>query len=143
MEPRLSLVTLGVSDLDRACDFYLRVLGWEPAHRLPSIAFFDLGGLAFALYPHADLAADMKAQATPLADYHGFTLAHNLRSEAEVDATFVRLREAGATIVKPPEKVFWGGYSGYFADADGHRWEVAYNPHWTVREDGRITMSTG
>ena len=74
--------------------------------------------------------------------YHGFALAHNCRSKEEVDAIFSRLKANGATIVKDPEEVFWGGYSGYFADPDGHYWEVAYNPYWSIREDGRISMKT-
>ena len=141
MEPRLSLVTLGVADLARAKDFYERVVGWKAEPGPPSIVFFDLGGLVFALYPHPDLAADMNAGEAPLPIYRGFSLAHNLRSEAEVDAAFARLGERGAAIVKPPQKAFWGGYSGYFADPDGHRWELAYNPFWTVGADGRIAMT--
>jgi len=142
MEQRLSLVTLGVADLDRALAFYEGVLGWTAAQRLPGIVFFDLGGLVFALFPHAELARDMH-QAPPIASggYEGFALAHNLRSEQEVDALFAHLRQHGATIVKPPQKAEWGGYSGYFADPDGHQWEVAYNPFWTVRSDGRIVLS--
>jgi uncharacterized protein len=140
MEQRLSLVTLGVADLARALAFYEGVLGWKPAQRLPGITFFDLNGLVFALYPHADLAQDMRAAPAATGGYEGFTLAHNLRSEQEVDALFAHLKSRGITIVKPPQKAEWGGYSGYFADPDGHKWEVAYNPFWTVRDDGGITL---
>jgi len=142
MEPRLSLVTLGVADLARAVAFYQQVLGWRAEPGPPSIAFFDLGGLVLALYPHADLAKDMQlAQPVAGGGYEGFALAHNLRSRQEVDDLFVQFERHGVTIVKPPHDAEWGGYSGYFADLDGHKWEVAYNPYWTVRADGRITMS--
>ena len=142
MEQRVSLITLGVSDLGRAVAFYEQVLGWSVAQHPPGVAFFDLGGVVLALFPHADLAQDMRlAQPVLSGGYEGFALAHNLRSEQEVDALFARLRQHGATIVKAPHKTDWGGYSGYFADPDGHKWEVAHNPHWTVRPDGRIALS--
>ena len=142
MEPRLSLVTLGVADLARAVAFYQQVLGWKVVASPPNIAFFDLGGLVLALYPHADLAHDMQlTPPAPSGAYEGFALAHNLRSRQEVDEHFAHLKRHGATIVKPPQQAEWGGYSGYFADPDGHKWELAYNPFWTVRADGRITMS--
>ena len=143
MEQRLSMITLGVADLGRAKAFYEDVVGWKAAPGPPEIAFFDLGGLVFSLYPHADLAKDRN---TPLDDsggsgYEGFALAHNARSKDEVDSIFAELKNKGATIVKQPEEVFWGGYSGYFSDPDGHCWEVAYNPYWTIGEDGRVSMT--
>jgi len=141
MEPRISLITLGVADLKRAVEFYERVVGWKAAPSPPEIAFFDLNGVVFSLYPHNALAKDMNARVTKSGGYKGFALAHNARSREEVDAIFARLKRNGATIIKEPEAVFWGGYSGYFSDPDGHRWEVAYNPFWTVREDGRISLS--
>lgn len=143
MEQRLSLITLGVADLDRSVAFYENVVGWKPAPSPPGIAFFDLGGLVFALYPHADLARDMNVGADDGRDFasRGFALAHNARSKQDVDAIFARLREKGATIVKEPEDVFWGGYSGYFSDPDGHCWEIAFNPHWVIQKDGRISMT--
>ncbi|MDP6342515.1 MAG: VOC family protein, partial [Alphaproteobacteria bacterium] len=106
------------------------------------IAFFDLSGIVFALYPHDDLAKDIDAVAANGggAAYQGFALAHNVRGRDEVDAVFARLKERGATIVKAPEEAFWGGYSGYFADPDGHVWEVAYNPFWPIGTDGRISL---
>jgi catechol 2,3-dioxygenase-like lactoylglutathione lyase family enzyme len=140
MEQRLSLITLGVADLPRAVAFYERVLGWKAASKQTGVAFFDLNGVVFSLYPHDDLAKDMGAAPGALGAYPGGALAHNVGSQAEVDALFAHLKKNGATIVKEPEKAFWGGYSGYFADPDGHRWEVAYNPYWTIREDGRISM---
>lgn len=143
MEQRLSMVTLGVADLARARAFYEQVVGWRAADGPPGIAFFDLGGIVFSLYPHGELAKDMTAESgDPAASvYRGFALAHNVASKEEVDAIFARLKERGATILKDPEQVFWGGYSGYFADPDGHAWEVAYNPHWTVTEDGGVIMA--
>ncbi len=143
MEQRLSMVTLGVADLARAVAFYERVVGWRAAPGPSEIAFFDLGGIVFALYPHGDLAKDMKAVADDGngAAYQGFALAHNVRSQAEVDSIFSRLKDKGATILKEPERVFWGGYSGYFSDPDGHSWEIAYNPHWEIRKDGRVSMT--
>lgn len=141
MESRISLITLGVADLKRAVEFYERVVGWKSAPSPPEIAFFDLNGTVFSLYPHEALAKDMNARAEKSGEYEGFALAHNARSKDEVDAIFARLKNNGATIVKEPEEAFWGGYSGYFRDPDGHRWEVAYNPFWTIREDGRISLS--
>lgn len=127
MEPRISLVTLGVADLERSVRFYEDVVGWTAAQKLPEVAFFDLNGVVLSLFPHAELAEDMGSAAAEASSYGGFALAHNARSREEVDAIFSTLRKGGATIVKEPEDVFWGGYSGYFADPDGHRWEVAFN----------------
>ena len=142
MEPRVSLITLGVADLERAVAFYERVLGWKVAHHPPGVAFFDLGGLVLALFPHHDLALDMRLGAPGASGgYEGFALAHNLRSVQEVDELFAHLKRHGAAITKPPHHAEWGGYSGYFADPDGHQWEVAYNPYWSIRADGRISMS--
>jgi len=135
VEQRLSLITLGVADLARAKAFYENVVGWQPAASPPGIAFFDLGGVVFSLFPDSELAKDYGGDETS-ASYQGFALAHNVRSVEEVDALFARLESKGANIVKRPEKVF----SGYFADPDGHKWEIAFNPYWTILEDGRISM---
>ncbi len=143
MEQRMSVVTLGVADLKRAIAFYEDVVGWKVDSGPPDIAFFDLGGLVFALYPHAELAEDRNVAPgdSSGAGYQGFSLAHNARSKKEVDSIFARLKDRRATILKEPEEVFWGGYSGYFSDPDGHAWEVAYNPYWTIGEDGRVAMT--
>jgi catechol 2,3-dioxygenase-like lactoylglutathione lyase family enzyme len=141
MEQRLTLITLGVADLDRATRFYENVVGWKKVDGPDGVSFFDLGGLVFALWPHGDLAKDITIAQEPLPRYRGTSLAYNTRSEAEVDRIFADLKARGATIVKPPEKVFWGGYAGYFADVDGHHWEVAFNPLWTVKADGRLSMT--
>ena len=145
MEQRLSMITLGVADLERAVDFYERVVGWKAAEGPPGIAFFDLGGIVFSLYPHAAMAKDInvKPKLSRDAAYQGFALAHNVASEDEVDAVFSHLKDKGAKILKEPEHVFWGGYSGYFADLDGHSWEVGYNPHWAITDDGRVSMTKG
>ena len=145
MEQRLSMITLGVADLKTAVAFYEGVVGWNAAPGPSEIAFFDLGGIVFSLYPHDDMAKDMNAAGNVRGDagYQGFALAYNARSKEEVDSIFAQLRDNGATIVKEPEEVFWGGYSGYFSDPDGHAWEVAYNPHWTIGVDGRVSMTKG
>jgi uncharacterized protein len=140
MEQRLSLVTLGVVDLARSVAFYEKVVGWKAASSPPGVAFFDLNGVVFSLFPHDELARDMNVVAGAKRSYEGFALAYNARSKEEVDSVFARLKKNGATIVKAPETAFWGGYSGYFSDPDGHHWEVAYNPYWTVGRDGRISM---
>jgi len=141
MEQRLSLVTLGVADLARARAFYERVVGWKAAESPPGVVFFDLNGLVFSLFPHEELEKDMNAAPGSGGVSRGFALAYNARSREEVDTIFANLKAGGANIVKAPEYVFWGGYSGYFADPDGHKWEVAWNPYWTVLPDGRISMT--
>lgn len=140
MEQRLSLVTLGVSDLEKAKAFYEEVVGWKASENPPGVVFFDLGGLVLALFPHEDLARESGANAVSAVS-SGFALAYNARTREEVDAIFASLKERGATIVNEPEEVFWGGYSGYFSDIDGHKWEVAHNPFWTIHEDGRVSMT--
>ncbi|TKA97369.1 VOC family protein [Cereibacter changlensis] len=135
---RVTLITLGVADLAAAIAFYER-LGWRQHGRQEGVAFFQLNGLALALFGLADLAADQgRAGATLGAG--AVTLAQNFATEAEVDAAFTQALAAGATALKPPEKVFWGGYSGYWADPDGHVWEVAMNPFWPLAADGSLTL---
>ncbi|PTE22971.1 glyoxalase [Cereibacter changlensis JA139] len=135
---RVTLITLGVADLAAAIAFYER-LGWRQHGQQERIAFFQLNGLALALFGLADLAADQgRAGATLGAG--AVTLAQNFATEAEVDAAFTQALAAGATALKPPEKVFWGGYSGYWADPDGHVWEVAMNPFWPLAADGSLTL---
>lgn len=130
MDPRLSIVTLGVSDLARAVDFYHDGLGFPLVDEdTDSIAFFDLDGVRLALYPWDALADDATVESDG-AGFRGTTLAHNVASKAAVDDALEEAVAAGATLVKPAQEVFWGGYSGYFADPDGHLWEVAWNPHY-------------
>ena len=144
MEQRLTMVTLGVEDLERATAFYEDVVGWKSTPSPDGISFFDLGGVVFSLYPHRDLVKEMNGvdDGTHNTHYQGFALAHNARSKEEVDSIFSRLRARGAAIIKEAEEAFWGGYSGYFSDPDGHLWEVAYNPYWVIGEDGRVSMGT-
>ncbi len=132
MEPRLSLVTLGVEDLARARQFYAEGLGLPlSAQSSDEIAFFELPGVWLGLYPRTALAEDVGVPAQG-SGFRGFTLAHNLRTKAEVDALLTQAVAAGATLVKPAQEVSWGGYNGYFADPDGFLWEVAYNPHFWI-----------
>ncbi|WP_145107855.1 VOC family protein [Cereibacter sediminicola] len=135
---RVTLITLGVGDLAASVAFYER-LGWKQHRAQEGVAFFQLQGSALALFGRAALAAD---QGRPGADLGtgAVTLAQNYATEAEVDAAFEAALAAGATALKRPEKVFWGGYSGYWADPDGHVWEVAMNPLWPLAEDGSLTL---
>ena len=141
MKQTLSMVTLGVADLARSLAFYEGVLGWRrsPESQEGSVAFFGLGGFFLGLYPREALAEDAKVSAAG-DGFNAFALAHNVGSEAEVDAVFAMVEErgGGGTVIKPPEKVFWGGYSGYIADPDGHLIEVAHNPFWKLDERGHV-----
>lgn len=127
MEARLSLITLGVANLEQATRFYEECLGLPRLATPPSVTFFELGKTWLALWPRENLAAD--AGVSPEGTgFRGFSLAHNVRSPAEVDALLSRVAEYGAKVLKPGHPTDWGGYSGYFADLDGFLWEVAHNP---------------
>ncbi|HLF40791.1 MAG TPA: VOC family protein [Acidimicrobiia bacterium] len=137
---RVSLVTLGVADLARSTAFYAS-LGWRlGADSNDSVTFLHTSGPVVALYPLTALAADAHLR-PERSGFSGVTLAINVGSPEEVDAALTAAAEAGATILKPAEHVFWGGYSGYFADPDGHAWEVAHNPGWPIGPDGRPVIS--
>jgi catechol 2,3-dioxygenase-like lactoylglutathione lyase family enzyme len=140
MESRISVVTLGVRDLGRAVAFYRDALGWRqsPAS-VGDVAFFQAGGIVLALYPRPLLAADARVTDTA-AGFGGITLAQNVRQREDVDRTLAEAARAGATILKPAEDAEWGGRSGYFADPDGHPWEVAWNPGFPMGEDGTIRL---
>jgi len=131
VEPRITLITLGVSDLERSVAFYRDGLGLPQREGPEGIAFFLTESTWLSLYPRELLAEDATVSAEG-SGFAGFTLAHNVRSPEEVDATLAEAVEAGATLKKPGQKVFWGGYSGYFADPDGFLWEVAWNPHFEL-----------
>ena len=136
MQPRISMVSLGVTDLERATKFYQQGLGLPRLKPYKdTITFFDLNGTWLGLYPWDLLAED--AGVSPAGEgYRGVALAHNLHSKEEVDALMQQAVAAGASLVKQPQEVFWGGYSGYFADPDGQLWELAYNPFaWVGPED--------
>ncbi|MBI2322009.1 MAG: VOC family protein [Chloroflexi bacterium] len=140
MEPRITVVTLGVRDLRRAVEFYHGGLGWPlSSASTTEVAFFRTSGVVLALYPRDLLAADANLPAGG-SGFGGVTLAHNVASKAEADAAMARASAAGATTLKPAQDVFWGGYAGYFADPDGHVWEVAWNPHWPLAADGSIVL---
>jgi uncharacterized protein len=140
MKPRISLITLGVDDLDKSVSFYRDGLGLETQGIVGTqfehgaVAFFDLeAGLKLALWPRKSLAHDAGLP-TGQASATEFSIAHNVASKDEVDAVMEQARKSGATIVKPALDTFWGGYAGYFQDPDGHLWEVAWNPQWRVPE---------
>jgi uncharacterized protein len=141
MEPRISLVTLGVNDLALSRAFY-EALGWRasPASQ-PGIVFFQANGLALALFGRAALAKDVEVEGRP-SGFSGITLAQNVRSEEEVDRVYADAIAAGAQAVKLPRKTSWGGYSGYFADPDWHLWEVAYNPFFPLDAAGDLHLPT-
>lgn len=131
MKPRISMITLGVRDLASAVKFYEEGLGFPRMDSAPEVAFFTLNGTWLGLYGRDALAED--ATVSPEGrGFESFALAHNVESEAEVDAVMDQAVRAGAELVKPPRKVFWGGYSGYFKDPEGHLWEVAHNPLFWV-----------
>ena len=141
VEQRFTMVSLGVRDLARAAEFYEDGLGWtRSSESNESIVFFKMGGVLLGLYSWDGLAEDAKMSPEG-SGFSGITIAHNARSKEEVDSILDIAKAAGATIQKPAEEVFWGGYSGYFADPDGHLWEVAYNPFWPLDEEGRPQLA--
>ena len=136
---RVTLITLGVTDLPAARDFYRR-LGWvEHGASQDGVAFYQMHGAVLGLFGRSDLAADQGRPGATLGT-GAMTLAQNFATEAEVDAAYATALAAGGTSLKAPEKVFWGGYSGYWADPDGHVWEVAMNPFWPLNADGSLTL---
>ena len=131
MEPRINIITLGVKDLERSREFY-EDLGWLPSSvSNENIAIFRLGGVALCLYPEKLLAEDATVDPQRMG-FRGVTIAYNVASKSEVADILREAEAAGANIVKPAQDVFWGGHSGYFADPDGHLWEIAWNPHWPL-----------
>jgi uncharacterized protein len=139
VKQHLHIITLGVSDLERAKAFYAETLGWKIARPQEGIAFFQAGGVVLALFPREELAKDalISAEGT---GFPVIALAHNAQSEAEVDQIMNDLKAKGVKIIKEPQKVFWGGYSSYFADPDGYLWEVAYNPFFPFDESGNLKL---
>lgn len=139
MEQRVSLITLGVADIARSRAFY-EVLGWKASGiGAGEVAFFQCGGLIFSLFGRADLAKDAALPAEG-AGFRGIALAYNSRSRDDVDRVLAEMVAAGATLVKPAKDAFWGGYSGYAADPDGHLWEIAWNPGFPIAADGSISL---
>jgi uncharacterized protein len=137
MEQRISLITLGVADLRRAMDFYA-AMGWEGSSPDGDVAFFQAGGMVFALWDRAKLAAD--SGVTDSGGWGGITLAHNVRSPEAVNTVIEQARAAGGRVTRAGAETFWGGYSGAFCDPDGHPWEVAHNPRWKIGDDGSVTL---
>jgi catechol 2,3-dioxygenase-like lactoylglutathione lyase family enzyme len=140
MPARINLVTLGVSDVARSTAFYT-ALGWTPsASSQPDVTFLQLGPVILSLFGHDDLADDAQVPRVAPPEFRGMSLAINVDSDAAVDAAIGTAVDAGARLVKPGQRVFWGGYSGYVADPDGHLWEIAHNPHWTLDVDGHVRL---
>ena len=138
MKARISVITLGTRDLPRARRFYCEGLGWAASSSSNEhIVFIDAGGVVLALYSRDQLAEDARLDAAG-SGFGGVTLAHNVRTRQEVDLALRVAERAGARIIKPAQEVFWGGYSGYFADPDGHPWEVLYHPYLAFAEDGSL-----
>ena len=141
IQPNFSIVTLGVADLDRSAAFY-SALGWEQrGDQSVGITWFRTSGTWIGLFGYADLAADVGLPAEPPTAYRGITLALNFGSVEDVDAALAQALSAGARLVKPATRAEWGGYSGYFADPDGHLWEVAFAPGFPVADDGTIEIT--
>ena len=139
MEQRVSLITLGATDVGRARAFY-EALGWTTnAEPDDDVVFFQAGGMVVALWSRQQLAEDTVVE--DAGAWGGITLAHNVRSPAEVDAVLDEARRAGGMVLREGAPTFWGGYSGVFVDPDGHAWEIAHNPHWALREDGSIELN--
>lgn len=139
MEPRVSLITLGVADMARSKAFYEK-LGFKASSvGGGEVVFFQLGPMALCVFPRESLACDAQVENTP-AGFGGIALAHNVRTRDAVDATIAEAEAVGAKVVKPAEDAPWGGRSGYFADPDGHLWEVAWNPHFPLSDEGALSL---
>ena len=138
MEPRLSLVTLGVTDLERARAFYEQ-LGWR-GQQVEETVFFDAGRVVLVLWGRDKLALDSGVADTGRDSFDGVVLAHNVRSAEEVEQVAAAAEAAGATMTRPPGETFYGGYAACFADPDGHVWEISYNPGFALDEDGSIIL---
>jgi catechol 2,3-dioxygenase-like lactoylglutathione lyase family enzyme len=140
MRQKLNLITLGVDNFEKSLAFYEKGLGWKKSDKgTDDLALFPLGGITLALYTRKELADDTTLKYTPT-EFSGLTLSYNAKSEKEVDEVLAKVKQLGATIVKPGQKVFWGGYSGYFKDLDGHLFEVAYNPFWELDENDNLKL---
>lgn len=139
MEPRISLVTLGVDDLDRAVRFYEAMGLKRNATITEGVAFFQMGGIVLGLWGREQLATDAGV-ASAKGAFSGVSLAYNTRSEAEVDEVLAKAEQAGGRVVKPAQRAFWGGWYGYFSDTEGHLWEVAHNPDFPIADDGTISL---
>lgn len=137
--PRMTVITLGVTDLAKTARFYETIFGISPNSEYEGVSFFELPGVWLTLYPVEKLAEDISPQLSPnRSGFSGITLAYNARSRDEVLSIFEEVKTAGASIVKAPEDTFWGGFSGYFADLDGYYWEVVWGPMFDFAPDGSL-----
>ncbi|HRP33367.1 MAG TPA: VOC family protein [Agriterribacter sp.] len=140
MRQKLNLITLGVSDFGKSLNFYEKGLGWKKSDKsMDGLALFNLGGIILALHSQQELAEDTTLEYQPTT-FSGLTISHNTKSEKEVDEILAMVAKLGATIVKPAQKVYWGGYSGYFKDMDGHLFEIAYNPFWELDDNDNLKL---
>lgn len=140
MRQKLNLITLGVDDFEKSVNFYEKGLGWKRSEKsMDGLALFPLGGITLALYSRQELADDAALTYEPT-QFPGITLSYNTKSEKEVDDVLKEVEALGAIIIKPAHKVFWGGYSGYFKDLDGHVIEIAYNPFWELDENDNLIL---
>jgi uncharacterized protein len=138
MDQRVSLITLGVDDLARSREFY-EALGWS-GQEVQETVFFQAGGLAVILWGREKLAADCGLEPRAAGGFDGIALAHNVRSNADVDELVAAAERAGAAVTRQPEETFYGGYAGIFLDPDGHAWEIAHNPGFTLADDGALVL---
>lgn len=140
MRQKLNLITLGVKDFNKSLDFYEKGLGWKKSTKsMDELVLFQLGGIVLALHPLKDLADDATLQYQS-SRFYGLTISHNTHSEKEVDDILKKVASIGGTIVKPAQKVYWGGYSGYFKDLDGYLFEVAFNPFWDLDKNDNLLL---
>jgi catechol 2,3-dioxygenase-like lactoylglutathione lyase family enzyme len=140
MRQKLNLITLGVDDFQRSLDFYEKGLGWKKSKQsMDGLALFSLGGMTLAIHPRHELADDVTLAYQP-SQFSGMTISYNAKSEKEVDEVMAQVEALGATVIKPAQKVYWGGYSGYFKDPDGYLFEVAYNPFWPLDENDDLVL---
>jgi predicted lactoylglutathione lyase len=140
MRQKLNLITLGVNDFERSVAFFEKGLGWKKSSAsVEELALFPLGGIVLALHPRKDLAADVTVSPEG-SGFSGITLSYNAKSEKEVDEVLEMVSRLGASVIKPAQKVYWGGYSGYFKDLDGHLFEVAHNPFWDLDEQDNLKL---
>lgn len=140
MRQKLNLITLGVDNFEASLSFYEKGLGWKKSDKsMDDLALFPLGGITLALYPRKRLAEDTTLKYEPTA-FSGLTLSYNAKSEKEVDQVMKKVERLGATIIKPAQNVFWGGYSGYFKDLNGYIIEVAFNPFWELDENDNLNL---
>lgn len=140
MRQKFNLITLGVDDFEKSLAFYEKGLGWKKSDKsVDGLALFPLGGITLALHPRHELADDTTLTYQPT-EFSGLTISYNAKSETEVDAVLEKIEKLGGAIVKSAQKVFWGGYSGYFKDLDGHLFEVAFNPFWELDENDNLKL---